>query len=68
MAPRLTGGRLGADLPGGIEADGRNLPRGRPKRLRLLAGPLAQLVQFRAQAMSQGTFRPKFVEELLGLG
>jgi hypothetical protein len=35
--------------------------------LRFLARPLAQLIQFHAQAMSQRAFRPEFVEQLLGL-
>ena len=42
----------------------------RPERLkttRLLLHPLAQFIQFRAQAMAQGAFRPKLVQQLLGL-
>jgi hypothetical protein len=33
-----------------------------------LVGALSQLVELDAQAVAQGTFRPKFVEQRLGPG
>ena len=36
--------------------------------LDFLAGPLAQFIEFNAQAVAQGAFGPQFVEQLFGLG